>query len=873
MRIMKYIILIITMCTQLSFAQHSYISYSKFVHMPYEQQAKTIIVIQEYLTEYENQQIKGAKNKDSQYHTYLKILNFFVNTAHAAASQRDSQYLCYYGGWQSMMFQGRCMHPKHLGRVETQKRIDKMEISKETKDFLKNDIGRAYYSQSRSSASALQVGSTNDSKAFELKEVQSCAGPDEIICNPQVYGVHQGGKPFCVSGNKSFGINTSYLCAKANQVVKDEEGEQAYKKMMKEIIDGAIAAGNTNHLMSSMRMMYEMCLCSGDSTVVGKDESDDLQTHTLNYAYAQKMFYSRTCLGVLNQTQQIVESIKKNDVACTKIGKTSLMEPSIKKWDWFLNQSYKYVNDELESLKNASSVDLLSGKITRSDLDKIHESDRAQFYQIRNEHFKKYVESGVCPLNSELAMKLGYNAETKILTATISGTLSNNINWSSAIPEAVDGAKLSEVDPNNKGISKKFNVVPTNKEFIAQIKATVDNQDLTQESTIPMIDAKSTLTLNKEANKVIESEWEVSPYFVVSPKFSLGEIDPSKLKLEEAILKTITKTVKDDPTKYLVPMSHEDLTVNGYYEHEGKSIESAPLVLKAPEAKCELTLVATNDPKVKSEITIGFTSDIEEYSPEQLLKKMTDIKVIATVDGKENPLTIKSENSNAYPIENTLLNDDKKLKETVSISATANFMLHGKAKQISCIQGQESKPKEKAKVAATEKKCSISLGQKKKEDGSYIVTSTIVYPGYKAGKSKKLPVTLSWFNKNFKASKAKEPKGKSSKLFRSEDDKKDETKEEDLSESQKKLAKYKKSYLQDVTSSAKKQITVWPKPGEAVKVLVTMNDKNFACYSENEITVNGSAVKAQQPSNNPQFLNSTPIPIRQRQKTFYQGVR
>lgn len=403
---------------------NKYITYEDFVHFTPAEQAKTIKLVHEFLIEYENYSIEKQRQQqvENKYKHYKKILNWFIQSAYSNENKIDwdpsnanktrRNRTCLYAGWLSMTdSKGLCRHPINI----TER--DMRGMSKADKDFftkLHNDYKKA---RELSKSQKTHKFTDKDDDDFEnlafKKNKEACTAPSDIICNPKIFGQHEG-SPFCVPGNSQFGLNSSLLCSEAINAITDEDGEvdkEAQAKVMEGIVKTAVAEGSKGEFFYTLGAMYETCLCAGDRT-----GNSSYYRGWINDSYAHRIFSTRTCYGILNQTNTIYDAFSKHtDLICEN--KSSLL-PKVGgaelnlNWSQYMSKVYDSINasekqsqvdemrSKIEGLLNTKTYSWQQEEIIRKQNRKERDKNKS-FYKMRQEHYQANIQAGICPIGKD----------------------------------------------------------------------------------------------------------------------------------------------------------------------------------------------------------------------------------------------------------------------------------------------------------------------------------------------------------------------------------------------------------------------------------------------------------------------------------------
>lgn len=399
MKLFLLITLLINSTLSLAIARE-HITYIDFVTMDKESQREVIKMIQNYYTTSENvQNYYIFKNRKLDKKTTFLDLIFNQFIAHADENGFDEpeRFTCFYGGWLSQIYINKssfrktgdrnpvCANPARLSysqvadgdknenifqdymNADTNFNEESKNVaikSGEYYDELQNELKSNPTSFTKISidedleAGKFQIVLNKDGKNVETGETssESCSVPDDIICNPMVYGNYKGG-PFCVPKKSDDAYNTSFLCAKALEKVKEIDGEDEYNKTL----DAAVAESVKRPELFSNTLinLYDSCMCKGES---------------YNYTdsnYASSMYNSRTCVAILNSTKNILSAIGRNNSCAAFTENIS----AVSDMSLFFNRAYQHVNAEVNELNNNYSL---------AAIDTLYNGDRSKRYQEEN---------------------------------------------------------------------------------------------------------------------------------------------------------------------------------------------------------------------------------------------------------------------------------------------------------------------------------------------------------------------------------------------------------------------------------------------------------------------------------------------------------
>lgn len=415
------LIIFLLLTSTLAFA--SPISYSDFIHMNRDQQVKTIELVHKYLNEYELKLKQGTvtPKQTKKYHSYLKILNLFIGTAHAddevaatsvaavvpTSAVVEASDKCFYGGWISLIRQtgadanqAVCLHPNYLA-FDDNKNFLQDNKSPEVKEYYEK-VSKQF--QDAKEYTSIMVNPSSDgSVELDYTNGKGCnEGRLNIMCNPDVYGLLDQGAGqaksiLCIKDGKrglsgsSMGINISYLCDKALQKMKTDKLED-HDKMMDHVISLAISKPDGD-FFQTLKTMYSTCMCGGGNTQAIRDA--DL-SGTINSQYVEKLFASRTCVGIMQHTDRIKDTYLR---ACKVEGADAAQFDQ--EWIKFFNTAEDKIGTYIDELQNIQFTNVDSTNLSNSELQRIFEEDKNLYKDKADLIYKTAKEGGLCPVNLE----------------------------------------------------------------------------------------------------------------------------------------------------------------------------------------------------------------------------------------------------------------------------------------------------------------------------------------------------------------------------------------------------------------------------------------------------------------------------------------
>ena len=430
---MKYlVVLLLIFNSSFSMANaKEHITYIDFVMLEQEQRKEVIKMIQRYSshTEYIQNYVLQLNSKKEKRTSYI---DFFLNQFKAYAGQTavsgPPKKSCFFGGWLSHMYVNReranqgndqaiCANPARLTydkeNGETDENIFTSHVDAGTNfdsttkpmaqesgnyyDSLQKEIkqngkkvNKVIITPNEENGSfALSINSYTNTADGENTEENKCQTPRDIICNPMVYGRHEGGI-LCVPKKSSDAYNTSFLCEKALQHIK-ATSEDAYNRAMDAAVTEAIA--NQAVFNNTVVSMYDNCMCNGQGYENYTDQS-----------YAGRVYQTRTCVAILNSTKNILNAIDRNN-SCGEFTTSQLGEVS--NMSLFFSRAYNHLNDvtldmDAQSINAQSIVHFYHNRNTRSrEESRISSVFGESFRELNQQRSETEPNSQVCPISME----------------------------------------------------------------------------------------------------------------------------------------------------------------------------------------------------------------------------------------------------------------------------------------------------------------------------------------------------------------------------------------------------------------------------------------------------------------------------------------
>lgn len=335
-----------------------YVSFPEFLLMSQEDRYRVVHMMQDFLVEQEQQSKYIMLNKSAKHTVFW---SFLINKAYASDNGFHGAP-CVYAGWPSAMEeiagQLYCNNPgRYWASVPRYQNRGDQDPS--YLEGLKRS--QTIYNKVRKNKHVSITYETNEANELLIKlEPDSKCEPAKgaVICNPLIFG-DLDGQPFCVASDADKdGYNASFLCERAVNKIKNQEDKGPYKKLMDGIIARAMEPENRPLFLSTLRNMYDMCLCSGD-----QDESGQYRSGMIAQVYAEKMFNSRTCAGILYQSKAILDHTSQNqDVSCQVFS-----DPvgDNRAWVKFVQQAHNNIAIETDNLTRNDFIRYL--EISKTD--------------------------------------------------------------------------------------------------------------------------------------------------------------------------------------------------------------------------------------------------------------------------------------------------------------------------------------------------------------------------------------------------------------------------------------------------------------------------------------------------------------------------
>lgn len=384
MRIKILLTTLLCIISSLGLAQE--ITVTDFILLEKEQQTQTIRLIHQFLIEYEAQTFIQQKKLKRKYQTYIKILDYFITSSYAEGAPAEFNNIkCYYAGWISFIRvdentgENYCVHPK---RITYQENLDllRSQGGEELVDFYKNNTAKKYESyyqgQKANSTKVKLINIDKNGKVTLTDGHQNCSSGENMACNPEVYGSNNG-ETLCVQSSGNYGVNASYACDKALSYLKDSD-PSTYQTYLNSVTDGILTGGDNNSALEILKVMYDTCLCKGEKGLSNKD-------------YSQKIFGTRTCAGILSQTQNISDKIKKT---CEeKPNSLSNLNPETLN---FIFKANKQLGDKINNIRFIPFPNKDNIEANRDKVLEIFKQDQGLFLNDAETQYTNAKSAGLC---------------------------------------------------------------------------------------------------------------------------------------------------------------------------------------------------------------------------------------------------------------------------------------------------------------------------------------------------------------------------------------------------------------------------------------------------------------------------------------------
>ncbi|MAX65421.1 MAG: hypothetical protein QF441_01370 [Bacteriovoracaceae bacterium] len=900
-------LLLIYLSSITALAQTKPITYDHFVSLAPQKQTQVIKLVHKFLAEFEYQDrlFKLEIDKRKKYHSYLRILNHFISQAHAndeLFKRIPNQLKCYYAGWISFARidpnsqRPKCIHPKKITQPFYKKYLAKQagitpynEESFKQTDIYKyfvEDIAHKYspFSSNQSNNTPTLNISYQDNKVSFIPSSNNCNSNASIACNPDVYGRYKG-QALCVTAETDHGLNASFLCNKALEKIEKDD-PQEYQKMISEITQAGVS-GDTD-LFTIMTSMYDTCLCGGDAN----KDSPEAFNQSINGQYAYNIFQSRTCSGILAQTQLINE--EHAQLACSTNNFSH--DPTQQKWRHYLNKVNLFINEQIDEMRNQSSqVEGLGLKrINSNQLANFFKQDQEIFGPIAVKNFNTAVEQGLCPvLNNKPRLLTEFDAQTDILTVSVIGSeitaqqlsdldiehsaiVGATIASSTVLPSTHDDPSVTGRD--SPGINQvQYKVTRASVPSMAKAAASYNGSPLYSNSVQIPAKEPSVSESQNEKLQMINIAYHIAEnklYNILGLNFtseqnslSNKEIEPSQLSLNSSDGQ-ISLEALEELDKYTVKTPTQSMNITAAYQLDNKTIQSNSVEISPPELSCQFS---TQESEEASILTIE-ASLPEDMTMNNFEANQLDYLSVA-LESESNPefsLTPYEGTKNKFIIEGALPEDLTAKGEIKLADITTNF---------SCQQTPSSEnPSQTNKIA----QCSVKI-EAKNENGAYTLSAIPSFTD-EQGKTISLDditgVSLQWYD--LSRPKAREPAAK--ETVNSNDRMLEDTEEEVESneETQEQTPAIElKAQLAEIENTAyrinKQSDSVVPRIGpiqeinQERKFAVIMKSKDHTCQVSDSYTIPKKYIRAN--NNNPQFGQPPNSQIIQPGGTIYGGQR
>lgn len=603
-----------------------YIDYETFIHLNSHDQKEVVLMVMEFVSATDSVTKKEPaifqKNKRSA-EVLQKIWNKIIIESVYAKGETgiDTESLCIYGGWISIMVNNKCTHPHnlagvHKGLVEKLSEPTKKKVLKASEEYQVN-----------------------------LKKVPDCKSPEMVVCAPTFFGTEtKDSKPFCVDGNKGkvsvYGVNTSLQCMKE---VKDKPD------VLQKIVDNALSNDESRIAFTeTLKLMYSTCMCKDGDYI--------------NQGYTNRIFDHRTCYGIIMQSQNVLDKMFNADNkanACTELRKDTYANGLATMADFAID-AYKNISNRFNTKAYIDIMELSNDKVD------------AEFASNREEDRKKYVEAGTCPIDFPgvdlIAEPDKDNPGVYIITAKLKGLKAqekvSDLKW--VTPEnPVFANENSPLIIKVKQIEKEE--IPIKASFFSGIGTAIvpplsDGPKLaikgTQDKAKKLENLKAVLT-GVEIDPAIKFEWALKDA-------SIGKVPSPSEDSSEA-----TAEILETPYSVIVTYTSKDKTLTA--EHEVK-----PLTEVCTIARKEVQKVEGEEEKETNKATFVLTTEKEKPTwtpqPDVLTE---DMKEVTYSDYKDEEVKVTFEDGQSCTYTKEVKPEEpanplEGMKLSISIANTTN---------------------------------------------------------------------------------------------------------------------------------------------------------------------------------------------------------
>lgn len=327
------------------------------------------------------------KSKDSDQKGFFDswwtgLSHSFVAYAQESVASEAKNYRCIYGGWPSIAVIrngiSRCLNPNKVDNFSSHIKRLRSRNLKQDQELIK-DIADAY-GMYNASVREVQNGSPylmaylegEDYRNLNYDVIDSTSSDHaktcdpqkkgDIICNPVIFGRYPLGDgrfaPICVPGDangKSY--HTTYTCQQVVESLKKRDPAK-YEQMLDEQIrmitrphdqtqaNGMDEVSASRSFYQSLRSMYQMCMCSETPS-----SERDAMNWDVNQEYAHRMFYSRTCVGTVNQVESVLKDVI-SPLTCNQATQGLSQE-----WLAFVRKAHHNLSQEGQRWRDLSRLD------------------------------------------------------------------------------------------------------------------------------------------------------------------------------------------------------------------------------------------------------------------------------------------------------------------------------------------------------------------------------------------------------------------------------------------------------------------------------------------------------------------------------------
>lgn len=324
----------------------TYVTYPDFVLMKQSQRYEVIEMVQDYTVEME-QQWRNYVLKPTKKTSYY---DWFISNAYAQVDREGRP--CLYAGWPSVLQTYKnatyCNNPRKYNLKESNV-FTRYRGKGANDDNFFSDLEHAkiVYDNGLDKIKSnkfvqIDLDSNNNVVINESGDKECNINSGDIICNPIIFGEYEG-NVMCIPGDKPHsGYNASFLCERTVAHLKaDTEHPERYENLMNGIVDRILAKkeviNDRAFFLRTMQDMYQMCMCGDTKGAKGR----------IHHYYAKNMYNSRTCTGLIHQTNTLLAELFKSESSCQIFEDIEDGQENL--FGWF-KDAHKNLKDQIEHL-------------------------------------------------------------------------------------------------------------------------------------------------------------------------------------------------------------------------------------------------------------------------------------------------------------------------------------------------------------------------------------------------------------------------------------------------------------------------------------------------------------------------------------------